>query len=244
MNQLTIKILFVLTIFLLVGLNSDISAQMSDDLKKFLWEKNFEELISEYAEEKVILREAGDFEKRIERRSFIETNGYRVQAFAGSDQENAENMATNVLNLKLDSVYVIEEAGLYKVQIGNFTERLEAEKMLDLLRFQNISNCWIVETIIHIPKQPAIHPKPVTTEKKLTTAYFTIQLFVTKNQQRAREFSEIFSRDTGDPSRLIQKGEFWKVLSGTYSQESSARQRLEEIRNSGYPDAWITQISD
>ncbi|NOQ97597.1 MAG: hypothetical protein GQ561_05480, partial [Calditrichae bacterium] len=117
-------------------------------------------------------------------------------------------------------------------------------KMLDLLRFRDISNSWIVQTVIHVPKQPVTLPDTITSEKEFSPSNFAIQLFVTKNEQSAKEFSAKFTGELGDPSRLIQNGEFWKVLSGKYINEFKARERLEEIRNSGYPDAWITQVND
>jgi len=238
------KFLFLLLLPIILGHCSEIFAQMSSDLRNFLWEKEFDELIADYAEEKVILRDEGEIKKRIERRTFIEAAGYRVQTFAGSDRENAEKMATALSNLNLDSVYVIEERDLFKVQIGNFIERLEAEKMLDLLRFRDISNSWIVETVIHVPRQPVIQPDTIPVEKELPSSKFAIQLFVTKDLQRAKEFSAKFTLELGDPSQLTQNGEFWKVLSGKYVNEFKARERLEEIRNSGYPDAWITQVNE
>ena len=235
-------VLYLIIPLILVNL-PDIFSQMNHDLRKFLWEKDFDELISEYAEEKIILRDEGDFVKRMARRSFIESSGYRVQTFAGSNRQNAEKMATILIDLNLDSVYVVEEGGLFKVQLGNFKERLEAEKMLDLLRFRDISNSWIVETSIHVPKQPATLADTVSSEKEPPTYDFAIQLFVTKNEESAKDFSAKFTRELGDLSWIIQNGEFWKVLSGRYIEESEARKRLEKIRNSGYPDAWITQIN-
>jgi hypothetical protein len=243
MNNYIKKFVLFFCIPIILGHYSEIFSQMSNDVRNFLWEKDFKELITEYAEEEVILRDLGDFKKRLELRSFTETNGYRVQTFAGSNKENADKMVSRLVQLNLDSVYVLEETGLYKVQIGNFTERLQAEKMLDLLRFQEISNSWIVGTIIHVPKQPVIISDSISAVKKPPSYYFAIQLFVTKNEESAKIFSEKFTRDSGDPSRLIKNGEFWKVISGRYTLDSKARERLGEIRSSGYPDAWITQLN-
>jgi len=238
------KFFLLLVVSLILGNNQEIIAQMSSDLKKFLWERDFNELITNYAEENIVLKEKGEFKKRIEQRSFIEVKGFRVQTFAGSSKENSAAMADQLTQLNLDSVYIIEDQGLFKVQIGNFIERLDAERMLDQLRFRNISNCWIVETVVHLPKKPVTHPDKAPPPEEITTSEFSIQLFVTKSEQRAKEFSVKFTRQLGEPSRLIQSGEFWKVLCGNYDEESRARQRLDEIRNSGYPDAWITQVND
>jgi len=243
MQKLTKTYFLIGIISFLLGGGSAVLGQMRSELKDFLWEKDFDDLITNYAEEIVSLRDAGDFQKRLEMRSFNESSGYRIQTFAGSNVDNARKMAENLTALELDSVYIVEDEGLFKVQIGNFLERLESEKMLDQLRFKGITNTWIVETTIHVTKPTVAPPDTIPSKKELPSLYFAIQLFVTKDLERANSFLAEYQRKVGDPALIIQSGEFWKVLSGKFTQEFLARQRLEEIRNSGYPDAWLTQIS-
>ena len=72
---------------LLFGACMVLHSQMRPELKDFLWKKDFDDLISQYAEETVLLHDTGNLQKRLDLRSFYETQGYRVQTFAGADVE-------------------------------------------------------------------------------------------------------------------------------------------------------------
>jgi len=227
---------------LFLGFYFSLHSQMRPELKDFLWKKDFDELMTNYAEETVLLHDTGNLQKRLEVRSFYEAPGYRIQTFAGSDMENAGRMAENLVKLEIDSVYVIEDAGLFKVQIGNFLERLDSEKMLDQLRFKGITNAWIVETTIHVSKQPVISPTPSSPPREIPNLYFAIQIFVTKDLEKAKTFLADFHQKMGSPAAIVQSGEYYKVLAGKFTEEMRARKQLEEIRRAGYPDAWLTQM--
>ncbi len=224
---------------------SSIRAQMSGELKNFLWEKDFNTLIDQYQEQKIVLFDKGDYQKRIEQRSFLEQPGMRIQTFAGSSLENARVLATNLQDLQLDSVYVVSENGLFKVQLGNFTERLEAEKMLDRLRFSGISNAWIIQTNIHVSKKSVTLTEETASASQPETVFpdfYAIQILVSSHRGKASRFADQFSDDFQVPARVIQSGENWKVVVGRFREEAEARDFLEQIRSAGYSDAWVTQI--
>jgi hypothetical protein len=236
--------IFPIYIFTFLIFSCGLHAQMKDDLKNFLWEKDFQQIINRYAEEKIELKDAGDFSRRLEARPFREEPGMRIQTFAGSSRENAEKFAVTLSTLALDSVYVVPENGLYKVQLGNFTDRLEAEKMLDRLRFQGINNAWIVQVPIHVPRDKTIQIASADTtaaDSSIPRILYSIQIFVTARREKAESLSQDFTNIFPEQVWIAPSGEYWKVLVGKFSQEIPARQRLDEIRNSGYPDAWLTQ---
>jgi hypothetical protein len=233
-------------VVILAGIQMPLFGQMTQELKEFLWEKDFTEMLSDYGEERVILSDSGDYRRRLALRTYREERGLRIQTFAGADLKNAENMMSQLTDLQLDSVYLVKEEGLYKVQLGNFLYRVDAEKMLDRLRFAGISNAWIVETIIHLPKDipedsTRVAPPPVADLEQ--QILYAIQIFVSRDFQRAEDFSNRLNLRLSDQSWILQSGEFWKVLIGRYQDEASARQRLSEIRDAGYADAWLTQIN-
>jgi hypothetical protein len=239
--QIRIVLLHIIT---LLAFTCSLTAQMKDDLKNFLWEKNFQDIINRYAEEKIELQDKGDFSRRLEARSFREEPGMRIQTFAGSSRENAEKFAATLSSLELDSVYVVPENGLYKIQLGNFTDRLEAEKMLDRLRFQGIDNAWIVQVPIHVPKDKIIRiaqTDTTATDTSIPHILYSVQIFVTGSREKAESLSRQFASIFPEEVWITPSGEYWKVLVGKFTQEMPARQRLDEIRNSGYPDAWLTQ---
>ena len=47
-----------------------------------------------------------------------------------------------------DSLYVIFDAPLYKIQYGNFSKKYEAEKIKNQLRQKGFKNIWIVRSRI------------------------------------------------------------------------------------------------
>lgn len=222
-------------------------AQNTTKLKNFLWEKDFKSLIKNYAEENIKFSEEGNIQRRMEARSYIEKEGLRVQVFAGSDQKNAEAYADKMTKLRLDSVYIDESSGIFRVQIGNFSDRIEAEKMLDRLRFAGITNAWIINTIIHVPKVLSAEKVEEVTQAvadKEDRFLFSIQILVTSSYQKALLFQRKLKNSFSEEIWLNQQNGLWKILLGKFNDESNARSRLEVVRASGYPDAWLTQIDN
>jgi hypothetical protein len=240
------QILFSLLI--LGSISGYLFSQTSPELKNFLWDKDFKSLIDNYAEEKVVLTEQGNFQRKLEARSYREVEGMRVQVFAGLDKNNAESIVQQMTSLKLDSVYLREDQGLYKVQIGNFTERLEAEKMLDKLRYAGVSNAWIVSTTIHTPKtavqDTTFVPEPPAISDAAERFLYAIQVFVTGNYNKAQSYQQQLIRAFQEEVWIKEQDGLWKILLGKFGDESYARNRLEQIRTQGYPDAWLTQLSN
>ncbi len=222
-------------------------SQMKEELKNFLWEREFQELLSSYGEENVSLHDAGERLRRLEARPYLEKEGMRVQVFAGTSRDNALNMAQNIRSLNIDSVYVLESTGLFKVQVGNFSERIEAEKMLDRLRYSGIENAWIVQDTIHVKKETDALSGQADVQIPPPAGIpfrYSIQVFVTGDRGKAEQIRAELDEKFNETVWTAPQGEFWKVFIGRYSDEQTARFKLEEVRRGGYPDAWLTQISE
>jgi hypothetical protein len=73
-------------------------------------------------------------------------DGYRVQIIASSYQDNADNVAGQVRAAYPGTgVYVEHIQGLYKVRVGDYTDRAGAEAMRDRLRNAGYPDAWIVK---------------------------------------------------------------------------------------------------
>ncbi|HOK23698.1 MAG TPA: SPOR domain-containing protein [Candidatus Hydrothermia bacterium] len=82
-------------------------------------------------------------------------HGWRVQIYAFSDNARAE-LAYQDAKLRLNvPVYMEYLAGLddtpYKIRVGNFLTRQEAEKYRDFLRENGYIDAFIVETQVEVP---------------------------------------------------------------------------------------------
>jgi len=77
-----------------------------------------------------------------------EIEGFRVQVFATQDRNKADELQEQ-LTLKFNEKnYIIFEAPNYKLRIGDFLDRDEAEKLRMKLVVNNFPSSWIVRTRI------------------------------------------------------------------------------------------------
>ena len=74
--------------------------------------------------------------------------GFRVQVFATQDRRKADGIKEELSFMFDENIYIIFEAPNYKVRIGNFLDRDDAEKLRIALVKENLSSSWIVRTKI------------------------------------------------------------------------------------------------
>ena len=79
-------------------------------------------------------------------------DGFRVQVFASSDREVAENArGVAAQRLRLPG-YLDLEAGVYKVRVGNFVTRADADKALATIRAADYADAWIVASKVVVAR--------------------------------------------------------------------------------------------
>ena len=75
-------------------------------------------------------------------------DGFRIQVFETSSSEKANNVFKKYKKKMDDSLYVIFDAPLYKIQYGNFSKKYEAENVKKKLSRKGFKNIWIVRSRI------------------------------------------------------------------------------------------------
>ena len=75
-------------------------------------------------------------------------DGFRIQVFETSSSEKANNVLQKYKKKMDDSLYVIFDAPLYKIQYGNFSKKFEAENVKKKLSRKGFKNIWIVRSRI------------------------------------------------------------------------------------------------
>ena len=91
------------------------------------------------------------------------TQGYRIQIFATGNIDEANAMRMTALQrLTEDSLYVVYDPPNYKIRIGDFVTRADANQRLATVIAQGFADAWVVgdrivqRTLIRVP----IHPSP------------------------------------------------------------------------------------
>lgn len=78
--------------------------------------------------------------------------GYRVQLYSFTSRESAEAALQQVEQTLSEwsyGVYVDEESNSFKVRVGDFKEKADADILRDWLRTRGFVDAWTARTLIH-----------------------------------------------------------------------------------------------
>ena len=222
---------------------------MDPQLKTFLVEHRFPELLAKYKEDHIVLTVTGLNTYRVMTRNYEIQPGFRCQVFASASKESAQKVAAQLRELSADSVYIIYDKPLYKVQVGDYQKRTTAEEVTIMLQKSGFPGTWIVETDIRVAKsaeetrQIAERQHELTNQFKAEMSYsYAIQIMATANQQNAEHLAAKLRGELHQPVIVIAHRGIWKVLVGQFKNRQEAEYLLAQLKNSGYIDAWITQL--
>ena len=182
--------------------------------------------------------------------TFKEIEGFRVQVFAGIDTINAMSMRSQAARIVSDTVYLLKDAGLLKIQVGDYPYRFQADKVRDQFRREGFPGAWVILRTIRIPieidntaAEPAIQADTTVVEQSTTQVStegrFKIQIIAISAENRAREIVDHVKQTMNYPAFYEKSGNLYKVFVGYFMNEATAREALTKVRSSGYPDAWL-----
>jgi hypothetical protein len=170
-----------------------------------------------------------------------QVEGFRVQIFAGIDSLNALATRDQSELVLTDTVYLFKEKGLFKLQTGDYLYRPQADSVKAYLSGNGYPGAWIVKRMINLydqPKFPESMPA-VTAEAQPGEGKYKIQVAATSTQEGAEEIVEQLKQELSYPVYYQYSGLLYKVYIGNFKKESTARNVLIEVREAGYPDAWL-----
>jgi hypothetical protein len=180
---------------------------------------------------------------------YREIDGFRIQAFAGLDSLNAYRIKTDLRSAIDDPVYLVKESGLFKVQIGDFPYRVDADNRNMKLRREGYSNAWVVSRKIRIPREDIDEPAESTadsvqaeTKEDISPGAaipFRIQILATSDEARAMQLTNDLKRQFSQPAWYEKSSGLFKVYLGKFSERDEADSVLKSVRAGGYPDAWL-----
>jgi hypothetical protein len=94
-------------------------------------------------------------------------HGFRIQIFATAhiDEANAMKMAA-AQRVTEDSIYVVFDPPLYKVRLGDFQTRVEANQKLASLADKGFPDAWVVSDRIVLRKSVRFRPSEIPQSEK------------------------------------------------------------------------------
>ena len=174
---------------------------------------------------------------------------YRVQIFASSTLPGVQAVVTQVRSLQSAPVRVLVKDGLYKVQVGDFSQRADAETHQRQMRLLEWPDAWVVEVAVEQTEAAvALPPAPYSSSPPPVRAFtpagplWTIQVVASAERDVARRLLMRLVRDGYTRSYIEYEDNLWKVRAGDYRSRLEAEQQKGLIASRGYPDAWLIQI--
>jgi hypothetical protein len=176
---------------------------------------------------------------------FKEVEGFRVQIFAGLDSINALSISYQAKDLTSDSIHFFKEKGLYKIQVGDYQFRSDADELKTTFRQNGFPGAWVVQRSVMIPLAPDQSAAPIEQGEIIqhdtvgVKGRYKIQVLATNSEVKA-QMTVLDLKENNKYQAFFEKsGDLYKVFVGYFKIEQKAREVLQEIRTIGYPDAWL-----
>ena len=187
---------------------------------------------------KIILKEEKSSESEISessqvsvRDSFNKVIGYRVQIFAAKEKANAEKIKTLASKDIKERIYIVlADDNLYKVQVGDYLSKIDAEKMRDKIKsLPNYTDAFVQNTY-------------VLYDKTFDSGKYYIQIGAFSTRGSADEFIAKKITDLGyTNTSVFNENNLFKVLIGGYATNQEAMDVKDKLKNDGFEGSWIIQ---
>ena len=146
-----------------------------------------------------------------------------------------------ILGDDLSTGYFFKEKNLFKIQLGDFLYRNDADLRLMDLRSHGYPAAWVVKTMINIPVGSATtsNIQADSTQVISQDAKFKIQVLVTSSIEKAENVVEQLKAQFKQESYFIKSGTFYKIYLGRFGAREQAEKTLSQVKTAGYSDAWL-----
>ncbi len=172
------------------------------------------------------------------KKNYREAQGFRVQVFAGIDSLNALQQLKKLSSVVSDSCYLIKEKDLFKVQAGDFVKRYKADSLREAVKKDGFPGAWVLQTTVYVYNDNT-ELLPETVESSSASGKYQIQVFATSDESKAKDLVTRLSQQFDYPAHYESKNNLYKVFLGKFATREQADKILQEIKNLGFPDAWI-----
>lgn len=160
---------------------------------------------------------------------------YKIQVFVSKSKETSDNVAKRIITELTQPAEVVSYGDLWKVQVGAFVERKDAEMMRD--KFKNLG--WNDAFVISVSDESFVGV-PSKTELKFEE-YFSVQVIASESREEARKLLKNLIELGFNDSFIVLEDNLWKVRVGKLYERTQVEGLLEKLKNIGFADCWIVK---
>lgn len=167
-----------------------------------------------------------------------ENDFFKIQIFATQKYDRAQAEKKRLRDITDKNIYLVKEKNLWKVQIGDYTSRNEAEEERELIRRLGWVDAWLIQYRIST-KSGVSQEKPTLAHSETPPMFFTVQLIATTNKTEAENMHNNLKLLSISDTKLFREGDFWKIQAGRFDSYNEAVKMLDQMRKMGFNDSWI-----
>lgn len=149
--------------------------------------------------------------------------GFRVQVFASANEQSAKGLKEKLKHQVSYPVYVTFSDTEWKVQIGDFIGKKDAESFCNEMRKGEFTDSWVVEAIVKPPVDG-----------------FRVQIATFRNNSSALSYSRLVEKEVNSPVYIIKSADIWIIRVGDFTEKAEAESFSESMKKKGYKDAMVT----
>jgi cell division septation protein DedD len=173
---------------------------------------------------------------------------FRVQIYAIQNYESARVQRVKVREYTTKDISLVQENDLWKIQVGDFATREEAEKERDILRKLGWIDAWLVR--IRFSSGGIAKPDTTIPAKQDTTLimpvsepefYYTVQVIATSNRTEAENVQKNLSLLKIPEVTLLQENNLWKIHIGKYRDQKDAEMMRNQMKEMGFNDSFVVK---
>lgn len=166
-------------------------------------------------------------------------DGYRIQVLASSSSESSEKQANQIRTLTAEPVYIEEDQGLWKIQIGDFIDRSNADKIKTFFIEHGYQDSWVVSRKV---KNLQNHLDSNSEDPSMIQGpHFRIQVYASSSREKAESYANSMRELFVEPIFVEEESELWKVQIGRFTLKNEAYQFVERVKSQGLENAWVVK---
>jgi len=179
---------------------------------------------------------------------YRQVEGFRLQLFAGTDSLYALSEKFRAKEMVKDTLYLLPEGGLFKLQLGDYLYRPKADSARRVMKEKGYRGAWVVKRLINIPNSSVIRDTSAIASDddankndENIEKSFKIQLMALSDETEAMARLDALRERFSENVFYKKNNGLYKVYLGPYANREQAEIKLENVRQNGFPDAWIVK---
>ncbi len=167
------------------------------------------------------------------------TVSYKVQVFSATTEKHAQKIVDKINSeLKISSAHIEKKRNFYRVIIGPFITKEEANRVKKECVKIGYKDAYILQSGKTVQTQTQTNKSTQPTTTQIIKDFFTIQIGSFSSLSNAEKYRKEANKKLNRETFIIKEGKLYKVFVGKYKTHKEAETNIKDVIKE-YKDAFI-----